>query len=264
MKQKLLLLGALVFGLLAAILSYQQIQEEKRRIAGDSETVYVISLRNSKVAGDELQEADMERKEIKRIKNQESVHREIPWSQQPYIVGRKVEVGIPAGQTLLTTDLKPATQESGFNRNIRPQGMRAVGIPVSTVNSVNNLIKPGDYVDIIGTFRFPDMRGDTTLDTVTMTILQNVRVLATGSRWDTFSMPIDGAGRAYGSVVVLLAPDEVEMVLFASQKGTLALSLRHYDDAKILRDIEKRSVNFKQLEKFIPLFNERRERQRER
>ncbi len=260
MKQKLLLLGALIFGFLGFILSYRQIQDEKRRIAGDYEVVYVIALANNKVAGEELREADMVRLEKKRMKNQ-SYTREIPWAQMPYIVGRRLEGTMAAGTVLLDSDLKPATQEFGFNRNVRPNGMRAVGVPVDMVGSVNNLVKPGDNVDVIGTFRFPDMRGDSALDTVTMTILQNVRVLAVGNRWDNY-VPPSGSARSYGSVVLLLAPDEVEMVLFASQKGKISLSLRHYDDARILRDIEKRQVNFRQLEKFIPQFNERREKRR--
>ena len=40
-----------------------------------------------------------------------------------------------------------------------------------------------DNVDVLGTFRFPDLRGDNSLDTVTITILQNVKVLAVGNRW---------------------------------------------------------------------------------
>ena len=42
MRQKFLLLGAVVFGLLAFVLSYQQLEAEKRRIIGDSETVVLI------------------------------------------------------------------------------------------------------------------------------------------------------------------------------------------------------------------------------
>jgi pilus assembly protein CpaB len=59
-------------------------------------------------------------------------------------------------------------------------------------------------------------------------------------------------------------PDEVEMIIFASQKGRLTLSLRNYEDTRITRDIEKRSVNFKLLEKEIPNYNQRREDRRNR
>ena len=44
MKQKLLLLGAVFFGFLAFMLSYNQLQYEKRRIAGSAETVLLVYL----------------------------------------------------------------------------------------------------------------------------------------------------------------------------------------------------------------------------
>ena len=61
-----------------------------------------------------------------------------------------------------------------------------------------------------------------------------------------------------------LMPDEVEMLIFASQKGKITLSLRNFEDTRISRDIEKRSVNFKLLEKEIPNYNMRREERRNR
>ena len=61
-----------------------------------------------------------------------------------------------------------------------------------------------------------------------------------------------------------LYPDEVEMVIFASQKGRLTLSLRNFEDERISKDIEARSVNFKSLEKEIPKYNKRREERRNR
>ena len=61
---------------------------------------------------------------------------------------------------------------------------------------------------------------------------------------------------------VLLWPAEVEMIVFASQKGRLSLSLRNYEDSSLDRDLEKRSVNFKMLEKEIPKYNKQREERR--
>ena len=138
-----------------------------------------------------------------------------------------------------------------------------MAIPVDPVSSVNNLIQPNDNVDVIGTFRFPDVRGDSALDTVTLTILQDVKVLAVGNRWRAPLGENVPAGN-YGTVTLQLMPDEVEMLVFASQKGKISLSLRNFEDTRIFRDIEKRSVNFKLLEKEIPNYNIRREERRSR
>lgn len=158
--------------------------------------------------------------------------------------------------------MKFGARRNGFS-GIVQDGWRAVSIPVDPVSSVNNLIQPNDNVDVIGTFRFPDVRGDSALDTVTLTILQDVKVLAVGNRWQS-AIAESGTSGSYGTVTLQLMPDEVEMLIFASQKGKITLSLRNFEDTRISRDIEKRSVNFKLLEKEIPNYNMRREERRNR
>ena len=261
MRQRFLLLGAVFFGVLAFIITYTQINNEKRRLMGDSETVALIQMRRNMVEGEELKETDLRRIEVKRQKETQTLSREIPWRELPQIVGRKLDTTVVAGQILLSTDLKPLSRRQGFTGIIQ-EGGRAVAIAVDAVSAVNHLIKPNDNVDIIGTFRFPDAQGDSALDTVTMTILQNVKVLATGNRWREFQTEGADMSRSYNTVTLLLWPAEVEMIIFASQKGRLTLSLRNYEDSSLDRDLEKRSVNFKMLEKEIPKYNKQREERR--
>ncbi len=258
MRQKLLLLGAVFFGFLAFALSYIQLQAEKQKIRGEAESAFLIKVTRNIAAGEELRDGDIARIEVHRLRDGSSNTREIPWSQSSSVIGRKLESSMAAGQLLQSTDLKPLSQRQGFNAIIR-EGMRAVSVPVDAVSAVSNLVLPNDNVDVVGTFRFPDMRGDSALDTVTLTILQNVKVLAVGSRWGGYAGESGGRSN-YSTVTLLLYPEEVEMVIFASQKGRLSLSLRNFDDSRIERKIEKRSVNFKQLEKDIPSYNERRSR----
>ena len=143
------------------------------------------------------------------------------------------------------------------------RGYRAVSIPVDITSSVNNLIQPQDNVDVIGTFRFPDLKGDSALDTVTMTILQNVKVLAVGSRYSGYQADPTGEQRnSYGTVTLMLLPHEVEMVIFASQKGRLSLSLRNYSETEIIG--ETPSVDFRKLEKELPKYNRIREQNQKR
>lgn len=261
MRQKLLLLLAVIFGLLAFSLTYHQLEAEKRRLQGNAEKVILIRVTRNMAENEEITEADIARFPAERTRDALAVSREIPWSEAPRIIGRKLETSIVAGQTLLSTDLKLPTRRQGFTAVIQ-SGKRAVAIPVDPVSSVNNLVQPNDNVDVIGTFRFPDVRGDTALDTITMTILQDVKVLAVGNRWGAGAVD-PAAGRSYGTVTLLLWPDEVEMITFASQKGKLSLSLRNFEDERIDRDIEKRSVNFKLLEKEIPRYNQRRDERRQ-
>ena len=246
MRHKMLLLGAVLFGVIAFVLTYQQLEAERRSIRGTSETVMLIRLTRDKAEGEELRQEDLARYEAQRRPGEGGMSRDIPWTEASRVVGRRLEVSMRAGQ--------------GFSGVIR-QDYRAVSIPVDSVSSVNNLIQPNDNVDVIGTFRFPDVRGDSSLDTVTLTILQDVKVLAVGNRWGAASLDPTG-NRTYGTVTLLLYPEEVEMIVFASQKGKLTLSLRNFEDERIERNIESRSVNFKLLEQEIPKYNQKRQERR--
>lgn len=256
MRQKFLLLGAVFFGFLAFVLSYFQLQAERMKITGAAESVMLIKVTRNLAAGETIKESDIARDEVRRIIRPGMPSREIFWTQSASVIGRQLESSIMAGQHLQNTDLKPMTHQHGLTGIIR-DGMRAVSIPVDTTGAVSNLIQPSDNVDVIGTFRFPDMRGDNALDTVTLTLLQNVKVLAVGNRWGQTGIDPTNS-RSYSTVTLLLWPNEVEMVIFASQKGKLSLSLRSYEDFRIDRSIESRSVNFRQLEKDIPSYNENR------
>ena len=115
---------------------------------------------------------------------------------------------------------------------------------------------------MIGTFHFPDARGDSSLDTVTMTILQRVKVLATGT--DIGYASQNGAqnsaapvARSYSTVTLELTPKEVEMIIFAQQKGSLTLSLRSYEDPNITTDVQ--SVDWAYLQQHIKDYTSERE-----
>ena len=260
MRQRMLLLLAVVFGLLAFVLTYRQIESEKRRIAGSAKAVDLVQIKRNMVEGETITENEVQKLRTSRREEDLADSREIPWRALYQVVNHTLDNSIVKGQILQYTDLKSGMRRNGFSAVVQ-NNWRAVSIPVDTVSSVNNLIQPNDNVDVIGTFRFPDVRGDSMKDTVTKTILQDVKVLAVGKTWRSG----DGeAGRSYSTVTLQLMPDEVEMVIFASQKGKITLSLRNFNDTKISRDIEKRSVDFQQLEREIPGYNQRRELRRHR
>jgi pilus assembly protein CpaB len=63
--------------------------------------------------------------------------------------------------------------------------------------------------------------------------------------------------KGYNTVTLALTPKEVEMIVFASQKGKLYHSLRNYEDAQFQDDLQ--SVNFKYLEQSIDKYTKERE-----
>ena len=138
MRQKLLLLGAVLFGLLAFVLTYRQLEAEKRRIMGDSETVVLIRITRNMVENEEIRETDVARYPVRRSREGRGFSREIPWREVSRVIGRRLESSMTANQILLSTDLKPLTRRQGFTGVIQ-SGWRAVSIPVDPVSSVNNL-----------------------------------------------------------------------------------------------------------------------------
>ncbi|MFZ2658067.1 MAG: Flp pilus assembly protein CpaB [Victivallales bacterium] len=265
MKQKLLLVAALFFGVLAFILTYYQIKLEREKALGAATTVKLIKIKVAKAEGDPIALSDLEEYETKRFKMDAQRNPEIEYKDRMDIVNKKADSSILKGEILKWYQIQ--TEKSSKSEGLagiisKPKdGMatRAISIPVDTVSSVTNLVRPNHHVDIIGTFRFPEMKGDKSLDTITMTILQDVLVLATGTQTaNSFGPESKGAIRSYSTVTLELYPKEVEMLIFASQKGRLTLSLRNYEDSIFVRDHQ--SVNFKFLEENIQKYSDEREK----
>lgn len=250
MKQKLLLLVAVFFGIIAFVLTYQQLQQEKKKIRGQAVTRRLIRLKVDKNMGEKISLEDILPYDETRLKGGAVSFRSIPWKSRNSIIDRELDCYLRKGSVLKYDDLKPASRRVfGLNANIKP-GMRAKAIAVDSISSLSYLVRPNDRVDVLGTFRFPEMRGEKDWDTITLTILQNVRVIATGSDWGGRSVGgQEVRRRSYSSVTLELSPGDVEIIEFASQKGRLSLSLRNNEDAAVVTDLK--SVYFRSLKKYL-------------
>ena len=263
MRQKILMLAAVFFGVLAFIFTYQQIKQERSKIMNSAVRVRLIRMKTDMAEGDKLMESDIEMYEGMRFANAAANTLEIPWERRSDVIGTPVRSMIRRGDILTWRDFNQVftKERTGLPAQTR-SGWRAISIPVSSVTSVSGLIRPNNFVDVIGTFHFPDAKGDTSRDTVTMTILQRVKVLATGT--DIGYAPQNGAqpgasavGRSYSTVTLELTPKEVEMIIFAQQKGSLTLSLRSYEDPNITTDVQ--SVDWAYLQQHIKDYTSERE-----
>ncbi len=261
MRQKLLLLAAVVFGLLAFFLNYNHLQQERNKLSARTHMVALIRMKTTKLEGESVELADIERFEVERFRTHTSD--EIPWNRRTQdAVKHTLDQRVDRNATLRYSDLRPEKVRGRDGlAGIINVGERAISISVDSTSSVTSLVKPGDRVDIIGTFRFPEMKGDQAMDVITLTLLQNVDILATG-REMAVARRADGAqqqrGGGYSTVTLALTPKEVEMIIFATQKGRLVLSLRSYQETGFEKDLQ--SVNFRYLEEKIPQYNLERER----
>lgn len=262
MRQKILMLAAVFFGVLAFIFTYQQIKQERSKIMNSAIRVRLIRMKADVSEGDKLMESDIEMYEAMRFANAANTL-EIPWDRRTDVIGSPLRSIVRKGDILTWRDFKQVftKERSGLPAQTR-SGWRAISIPVSQVTSVSGLIRPNNFVDVIGTFHFPDTKGDSSLDTVTMTILQRVKVLATGAdigyaQQNGAQPNASVAPRSYSTVTLELTPKEVEMIIFAQQKGSLTLSLRSYEDPNITTDVQ--SVDWAYLQQHIKEYTAERE-----
>jgi len=257
MKQKFLLLAAVFFGVMAFMLTFQQINQEKRKIQASTAEVAVLFLTRDIAENEAITEDALRGRKIKMYASQISASRYVPYSQKNLVINRKAQLPIEKGKILQWNDLQSSVSggRDGLTRLIQP-GFRAISISVDQTASVSGLVQPNNYVDLIGTFKFPDMRGDTSMDTITLTILQRVRVIATGNDYGLQSGNAQ-TRRSYGTVTLELSPKEVEMIIFATQKGRIQMSLRNYEDSAVTHDLQ--SINWKYLQQNVKKYTRERE-----
>jgi pilus assembly protein CpaB len=112
------------------------------------------------------------------------------------------------------------------------KGMRAVAIPVKAAAMVGGFINPGDYVDVILTYKV-DIPGGENADTqsylqshASETILKNVKVLAV----DQEASREEDKAKIAKTVTIAVDPKGAEKVALAAEMGDLRLSLRGIGD----------------------------------
>jgi len=258
MKQKIILLIAIVAGIAAFWLTGKYLRYERERILGGAKRIYVVVADHDLPAGTLLKNADL----AKDLVFQKNVGgRAILPESARKIIGKKMLYNIGRGDPIQWSDVDiPYKGMAGLAEMINTK-MRAISISVDAVSSVSAMIKPNDHVDILGTFSFPSPTNPSIVETVTLTVLQDVTVLATGQT-TADKADITGrtrAPRGYSTVTFEVSPHEAELLVFAqSVKGKLSLALRNPADVTYITDMP--AINFEHLQKQLPTLNLIRQR----
>lgn len=143
---------------------------------------------------------------------------------------------IPIYQGEQVTDAKLARPDEANALSMKtPQGKRAVTIGVDAISGVSGLIKPSDYVDVMGVFTVPGAGGGV----VTLTILQRIEVLAVGSQLSSIDDEEGGGGGGMaGTITLALTPQEAQLLMFTrAAQAQLQLALRTKTDTVALADL---------------------------
>jgi pilus assembly protein CpaB len=217
-RNRLLLIGfvALILGAFVSFVVYRSLQSRTTSKAPPGEEVVV--------AAEDLQVGTkIEDKDIRLVRFPSA---DLPagcYHLRTKVVGRGVVLPISRGEFILTNKLAGENAGSGL-QSLIPPGMRAISVRVNDTTSVSGFVLPGTRVDVLLT---GNPQGSN--EQQTTTVLENVAVIATGTRLERNS-----AGEAQSAPVVtlLLSPDDAQRLTLATSQGHIQLALRNPLDTK--------------------------------
>ncbi|MFH1269548.1 MAG: Flp pilus assembly protein CpaB [Candidatus Omnitrophota bacterium] len=158
------------------------------------------------------------------------------------VIGQIASSPIAAGEQILKTKLLPPGKIGKSLSEITPAGKRAVSTSVDNMSSIANLLRPGDYVDVLVLITLPEITsqlGAKTSEPRLISLFQNVEVLAVGGE---FVAPLESSGvrkeqikapsAPSGTVTLALNPQEAVLLSFVQEHGKIKLALRSAEDNK--------------------------------
>ena len=263
MKRKIVLVVSLTAGLLAAVLTRVCISAKDAEVKALKDsinrrygTMEVLCFAREIPSGSELAKSDLGLKTVPAVGMRGQA---LTAENVADVVGRRVLIGHKRGDVVFWSDIEGGDPSAtGLSADVKRQ-MRAVSINCTGAASVSSMVRPNDHVDVIGTFDFEGAGGRRNF--VTCTILQNVLVLATGSKTAKSRLRSQGISRAYSTVTLEVTPREAEMLAFAEQiKGRLVLTLRNRNDTSYEKELPK--VDFEKIRGEIEELNLKRQTQK--
>jgi pilus assembly protein CpaB len=171
------------------------------------------------------------------------------------VVGRVTRYPLVPGEQVSVRKLVMEGETTGIGLAFSvPPGMRAYSVSINEVRGSGGNIVPGDRVDVLVHTEYERLFGPFELATTvenqekrhptTITVVQNVLVLAVAQKT---TPPIDGqrdeatlrpdeaeVQPSANSVTLAVTPDQAQALFFASQEGTIGLSLRSFGDTNTL------------------------------
>lgn len=214
---KIIIIISLVLSLITSILIYAYISANKKVPAAPT-TEYVTILTASE---DIPAHTEITDKHVKQAKVAKELVNPSALTDMNEIVGKHTKESIIAGEQFLPQRLVSRDNMSLAYRI--PENTRAVSMNINEQIGVANLLRPGDYVDVVASF-------DKELE-VSKIILQNIKVLAIGH---DMTLTSDRTTEVPSTVTLAVASEDIEKFVFASEFGTLRLTLRPADDTTVI------------------------------
>jgi pilus assembly protein CpaB len=153
------------------------------------------------------------------------------------VVGGISRAEIVRGEQVLQSRVYTEESRATFSYRV-PENMRAIAIPVNEVTGVGGYISAGDKVDVLVTYTDEEVNDG---QAATYTVLQNVRVLATGElnqeKEDAESVLVE-------TVTLAVTPGQAEVLAYFFLKGSFHLTLRSPADGMVVTLEAYGALNF--------------------
>lgn len=235
LKGKTPLVVALVLALLAGLIAFSAIKREQANVRRGWNLVPAV------VAAVDIPEGTVVTMDMisqRSIPEQFVTSSVVKPDSASYVVNQTILVPVQAGDPLLWSQFETTKAAERLSTKVQKKA-RAITIEAGKTTAVGGWVRPNDHVDVIGTFKDPQSN-----ENVAVTLLQNVIVLATGKITGTTNVNlIPESQRDYSNVSLLVIPEEAEILTLASDLGQLTLSLRNEDDADIIEERGRATIN---------------------
>jgi pilus assembly protein CpaB len=176
--------------------------------------------------------------------------RAVKASERAKVIGLRVGNNVQTQETLFWTDLAIASDERRDLSSLIQKGNLAVSIPAHGEDKSFELIRPGDYVDLIANLPAGPSKGADPTEgerRLAVVLLQKVLVLAVGLQTTPLGAKTDkGHGPGNQEMVLTVSLDnlqDVQRLSLAAQKGIITVALRNPDDQHTVEDVSNVSSN---------------------
>jgi len=238
----IVLAGGFVIAILVAVLVQASLGGKKTDDGGPKTLVLVAA--KDLALGTELKEGDLKWQAWPGNAFQGAIIRQNEQSADEALKGRLIQ-RVSSGQPVLSS----YTFKEGRGNVVAAvleKGMRAVAISVKSETMAGGFVSPGDFVDVLLTYKVEMDNGDDATEAenfmqshVSETILKNVKVLAV----DQEASREEDTAKVARTVTLAVDSKGAEKVALASEMGDITLSLRGIGDdgsenATMTTDIE--------------------------
>jgi pilus assembly protein CpaB len=230
MRSKLILIAALLMGIVTTVLFFNYMKQYK-----EAPTITNDKLVNVVAAKQEIRENTKITPGMLEIKQipESGVHGQALKNPKD-AEGQIAAADLAAGEILLPNHLQDQQEEKMFVSKKFGYDYRAVSIGVNIVQSVSNLIEPGDFVDVVYS-----KQDKVTGEWLSKIILDNVHVLAIGRRMVEAVPEPETPYVEYAQVTLELLPADGVKAINADEDpdGNAKVSLMLH--SRIVKDQEK-------------------------